>query len=119
MADYPASLPLPEGSQYEIGFGTTVLRSQMDDGTPRQRARFSTHIDELPVTIYFDDAELVEFERFVREDIKKGAAWFNMTLRDGEGTRPMEVMIQEGKYNIQKAGLKWAVSMTLDIANRN
>ena len=119
LADYPSSLPLPEGSDYQIGFGSTVLRSSMDDGMPRQRKRFSTHIDDLPITIYYNDAELVEFERFVREDINGGTSWFNMELRDGEGVRLMEVMIQDGKYAIKKEGLKWAVSMRLDIANRN
>ena len=119
MADYPSTLPLPEGSTYEFEFGSQVVRSDMDDGVARQRSRFSTHVDDLPVTIFLSDSELIEFERFVREDINRGVSWFNMDLRDGEGLRPMEVRIQDGKYNIKKIGMKWTVSLTLDIAGRN
>jgi len=119
MADYPSTLPLPEGSNYEFSFGSQVIRSDMDDGMARQRSRFSSHVDVMPVTVYYDDEELVEFERFVREDINRGVSWFNMDLRDGEGLRPMEVRIQEGKYSIKKIGLKWTVTFTLDINNRN
>ena len=119
MADYPSTLPLPEGSQYEFEFGSQVIRSDMDDGLARQRRRYTSHVDKFAVSVYLDDVQLEEFERFVREDIGGGAAWFMMPLRDGQGVRDMEVRIIEGRYNIQKMGLKWNVTFDIDVNNRN
>ena len=119
MADYPSTLPLPEGSDYRFEFGSMILRSDMDDGFPRQRRRFTSHVDSFPLFIYVDDAGLAEWERFVKDDINGGASWFNMPLRDSQGVRTMEVMLTDGAYTVQKVGMKWKISFTLDVSNRN
>jgi hypothetical protein len=117
-ATWPDTLPLPEGSNYKIQAGSSVIRTNFDDGYISQRQRYSSALDSLQASCYFTDAQLVTFEDFVQYTLNGGAGWFTMTLRDGDGMRDMECRINNGEYEVAKAGLKWHVAFKLDIDNR-
>lgn len=77
MATWPGTLPqfvLQDG--YREDLGDALLRSSMDTGPAKRRARFTAAPKELTVTIVMTSAEVDIFETFYVTTLGNGALKF-------------------------------------------
>lgn len=81
--DWPATLPVPLVSGYSFGPVDATVRTDMDAGPARVRRRFTDTPDMLKAAWRFTEAQMAAFRAFWEDDIASGAAWFNLSLRDG------------------------------------
>lgn len=116
MATWPATLPLPNMSGYQVENGGKVLRTDFDSGPARQRLRFTVCPDDLSVNWKFKPNEIAIFKAFFKTDIHEGVDWFLITLNMGYGLLEYEARFVSGKYQSQiLPGMNWIVSAKLDV----
>jgi len=77
MPTWPTTLPqFALRSGYAEGFKQTVLRSPMDSGATKRRARFTNAPTDLNITIPLTDAEILTFKTFYEDELSNGALSF-------------------------------------------
>ncbi len=93
--DYPASLPPPISTGYEINDMPAVARDDMDNGIPRQRLRDESLRTEFPIVFKFTKPQLALFEAWLRWKVG-WTGWFNINLEGGVGLTSHEARFQLG-----------------------
>lgn len=94
---------------------TSVSRTQMDTGLPRQRPREVCNQRMIPITIEFKPQTFAEFQSFFKYSISNGCDWFEMTLPLSGEMVPTVVRFVGGVYKPTHYGiLHWRVSATLE-----
>jgi hypothetical protein len=86
MADlvtWPVTLPDPRASGYSITPVTAFSRTDMDNGTARQRRRFTRVPSYVAVTWRMTHFQFAIFEGFLAYDIGLGTSWFSVNLLNG------------------------------------
>lgn len=117
MATWPAALPKPLGEDYSLAVQDVSVRTDMDAGPARVRRRFTAAPDTVNLSWKFTEAEMATFRAFYEDDIDYGAAWFNLSLKDGRaaGMATKEVRFA-GPYNAAYiAGYGWHVSAAMEV----
>ncbi|WP_051249152.1 hypothetical protein [Inquilinus limosus] len=89
------------------------LRTDMEAGPPRERARFSRSPATFRQTWLWDLDEFELFKGWYRHTLGNGLKWFTMPLFTGAKYEPTEVKFI-GPYRPKLRGsMTWAVSATL------
>lgn len=120
MATWPATLPRPTVSGYQLAPVDQTVRTDMEAGLARQRRRTAARNDQISVLWLFDDAEMAAFRAWFDDAAQAagGAAWFtSLPLATGDGG---VVTSQEarfvGTYTADALpGLLWQVNARLEI----
>ena len=97
------------------------IRTAMENGSIRQRRRFSTDRITTSVTWTLTDLELGIFAAFHKHRLNLGNDWFQMDLPlSGGGLLPHTVRFVDGKFNqsIASGVGYWDVSAQLEIQER-
>jgi len=121
MADlpvFPAFLPQPRASGYGIQPVTPYARTDMDNGSARQRRRFTSTPSHVSVMWRFHDAQLVLFEGFLAYEINLGADWFSVGLRNGMGINYVQARFMDDppyKAAISDSRAWFDVTATLEV----
>lgn len=117
MATWPASLPIPLGSDYMLDFGDPTVRTDMDSGPARVRRRYTAAPDLISVSWKFTESQMAAFRVFIETDIDYGAAWFYLSLKDGSaaGMVTREVRFAAPPRAAYIPGGYWHVSATLEV----
>lgn len=84
MATFPTSLPAPQSSGYQFSPQDNVVRTNMEVGTARARARSTAQIDHLQLEWHLTDAELATFRTWYYGSGASGTAWFTISLMLGK-----------------------------------
>lgn len=82
---FPATLPNVLMTDYGYQRIENRIRTEMETGLPRVRRRFLASPAEFDVRWKFSLAELGIFEKFYREELFDGTAWFYIKLVNGAG----------------------------------
>ena len=122
MADipvWPGTLPSPSPDGYAITPVTAFSRTDMDNGTARQRRRFTRTPSYLSVSWTFSQEQLAVFEGFVAYELGLGANWFQVRMLSGTGMNQVQARLMDDppyKATLQ-GGSKdiFQVSATLEI----
>lgn len=79
MATFPATLPAPRLSGYQLTPADQTIRTDMEVGTARQRRRTAARNDQVSVAWMFTDAQMAAFRTWFdgSTEAAGGAAWFN------------------------------------------
>jgi len=87
MAAYPTTLPAPLVSGYAVRPVDQTIRTEMDVGAARVRRRTRARLDRVPVSFIYTDTQLSTFRTWFDDDTQAagGSAWFDMTLKVGDG----------------------------------
>lgn len=107
-----ASLPsyariLQDGYGEESDFG--VLRTEMDNGIAKQRARYSKAIVTRDVQIVvMNKTDKAAFDAWLRDDLNGGAAWFGFT--DPLDGVTKQARLVGGKIKWSSPGVVWIAS---------
>lgn len=76
MPTWPATLPqslmMPLSRERQSG----KIRSQMDTGAPKQRARFTATVKNFDAVLFMTGAQLATFDTFYETTLGQGAASF-------------------------------------------
>lgn len=116
---WPAQLPLPAISGYEIEDDPSVMRTDMEVGAPRHRRRSTAPWSSLKATWRFTLVEYSLFEAWIRHYALYGD-WFRMTLLLGVGLVDAECRLQSGKAPARWINGAWVqVQATLDVRDRS
>lgn len=84
MATFPREIAaiLKSDRTEEADYG--MLRTEMDGGIAKQRARWTTPIRKRDVTIQVrTTVDRFAFDTWMRDDLRGGAGWFSWTDLDG------------------------------------
>lgn len=77
MAAWPNTLPqVPLAENYQEQPQNAVLRSSMDAGAPKQRARFTAAATHVQLAWRLTDSQLDDFQDFWDSDLAHGALVF-------------------------------------------
>ena len=118
MATWPTTLPAPTVDGYGIAPQPTFARTDMDQGPARQRRRFTTGPTQYSVQWVLTEAQLATLESWYRDQAADGAAWFFISLRNGQGLQVVEARFPE-PWKASKLGSRhYQVSATLEVRNR-
>jgi hypothetical protein len=116
--EWPARLPLPVISGYELDDDPSIARTEMELGAPRQRRRSAAQWSTLKATWRFTSDEYAMFEAWLRHFAEYGS-WFRMTLLLGLGLVECECRFQSGKAPARWLNGAWVqVQTTLDVRER-
>jgi len=112
MATFPSyACILFDGYSEAPDYG--VLRSQMDDGLAKQRARRTLPIITREVRIIVPDTpEKLLFDAWVKTDLFGGVGWFDFT--DPADDVNKRARIVAGRYSWTKPGRVWVAACQLE-----
>ena len=105
-----------EGYGEEADHG--VLRTEMDGGIAKQRARWSKPIVTRDATIIVQsDADKEAFDAWIDDDLKGGARWFNFKVP--RSSRIVQARIVGGKCSWgEPFGTAWKASCQIETLGR-
>ncbi|WP_069383956.1 hypothetical protein [Halomonas caseinilytica] len=114
MPTWPASLPQhPLIKEYAETPQSNVIRSQMDVGPAKTRRRSTATTTDAEVVYLLTGPQRQTFLDWLNNDIAGGALPFDWP-RPRAGVE--SVLIKgDPPYNMEPAGQKWRLSMTLEI----
>lgn len=122
MADlpvWPAVLPAPSPDGYSITPVSAFARTDMDNGTARQRRRFTRTPSYISVSWTLTQEQFAVFEGFITYEIGLGANWFQTRLLNGLGMNPVQARFMEDPpYKVAtqgNTGLFVQVTATLEV----
>lgn len=121
MAIYPADLPAPTVSGYQLSPVDQTIRSDMEVGTARVRRKTSARDDQISLSWTMDDTQLATFRAWFdgtgTDDCQGGAVWFNgMNLAVGGGlTQPDCRFIGPFSSVLLDGTLLWSVSAKVEV----
>lgn len=103
MATWPVSLPQKSQTDgYRESPVSSVLRTSVDVGAPKQRRRYSASVKTLAISILVTTDQIDTFEDFVRDDLQGGSLEFDWIHPRTED--PISARIINGDYSISNAG---------------
>jgi hypothetical protein len=114
MPAWPASLPKPLLSGYQLQPLDTAIRTDMDAGKKRTRNRYTRTPTAVPCAWVFSDLQMAIFEAWYAQQIANGAAAFTLTLKNGYAAQTVTAKFS-GPYTAAPDGRRWHVSATLDV----
>lgn len=117
MATFPEYAQIiEEGYSEEADHG--VLRTEMDGGLAKQRARWSKPIVTRDATIVVrSDADKEAFDAWIDDDLMGGAGWFDWTVPRTE--RIVKARIVGGKYQWgEPIGITWKATCQIETLGR-
>lgn len=118
LASWPDTLPLPRASGYGIQPVAAFARTDMDDGTTRQRRRFTSTPSHISVAWMFSLGQYALFEAFLQYDIGLGADWFAVGLLSGMGVTQVRARFMDSppfKATLSDSRTYWDVTGTLEV----
>lgn len=120
MAAWPATLPRPLVTGYQLAPADPVIRSDMEVGAARARRRSAARNDQVAVTWHFTAAEMAVFRAWFDDDsagAAGGAAWFSgIDLALGTtGLVSSEVRFTGVWQASAEPGLNWSVTARLEV----
>lgn len=121
MADlptFPATLPQPRASGYGIQPVTPYARTDMDNGSARQRRRFTAVPSHLSVMWRFTHTQLALFEGFLAYEINLGTDWFAVGVLNGMGVNQVRARFMDDppyKAAISDSRAWFDVTATLEV----
>lgn len=115
MPTYPAELPPPLLDGYAEEPDDAVLRTDVEQGLPRQRLRYSQHITRHTCQVLFTRAQYATFKNFWQNEIAKGAAWFDMLVMGASGPETKEVRFVAPFKAALIEGIYWRVQFELEM----
>lgn len=117
MAAFPEYAKiLVEGYSEEADHG--VLRTEMDGGLAKQRARWSAPIVTRDVTILVESDEDKEaFDEWVDTELQGGVAWFDWKVPRTQ--RTVKARIVGGRYQwSEPIGIAWKATCQIETLGR-
>lgn len=117
MATFPTYAQIiVEGYGEEADHG--VLRTEMDGGLAKQRARWSKPIITRDATIVvLSDADKEAFDAWIDDDLRGGAGWFDFKVP--RSSRIVQARIVGGKYQwAEPIGKAWKASCQIETLGR-
>lgn len=119
MAAWPATIPAPAFDGYGISPVDGVLRSDQPSGLRSARQRSVSRQSLINVRWVFTEAEFAVFEAWHHHTVLDGAAWFSVSLRNGQGASTHTARFNGPWEATPLAGTgTWAVSGTLRVQSR-
>ena len=112
MATFPTyACVLLEGYKEKANY--SVLRSEMDNGVPKQRPRRSLPMvtREVRITVA-DKAEKIQFDNWVRYDLNGGTSWFTFT--DPIDSVTKQARIVSGEVTWSSPGVIWLADIKME-----
>lgn len=82
---FPATLPKLVMTNYSYKPVNNLIRTNMEAGPAKTRRRFVNVPTEISAEWIFTRAELGIFEKFWKEQLYDGAAWFKIKVVNGAG----------------------------------
>lgn len=121
MATWPATLPAPTVSGYDIDPVDQTIRTDMEVGSARTRRRTRMRLDMINVVWRLTDAQMAIFRAWFEDDAagaSGGAGWFTVSLATGDSGLASRSARFNGapKYNLLP-GLRWQVTAKLEVRN--
>ena len=117
--NYPASLPLPLQTGYDLQTVSPLIRTQMQSGRSRQRRAFTYTPQTVTVSWLFTESQAALFENFFQESLTDGQSWFFAELQSPLGVMPVECRFVDVYNGPSLIGFnKWNVSATLETRDR-
>lgn len=112
MATFPVyACVLLEGYKEKASY--SVLRSEMDNGVPKQRPRRSLPMVTREVRVKLaDKAAKVQFDTWVRTDLDGGTGWFNYIDPIDGATK--QARIVSGEVTWSSPGVIWFADIKLE-----
>lgn len=108
--NWPETLPLPSAGLTGENLAS-VVRTEMESGRVRQRARFGTSADSYSVEWLFLPGEYAEFLEFYNATLKNGVLYFNLPLPETEDLAPVPVRFVGGQLSkTYVPHMQWRVS---------
>lgn len=117
MATFPTYATIAvEGYAEEADHG--VLRTEMDSGIAKQRARWSMPIVTRSATIIvLSDADKEAFDEWVDDELMGGAGWFDFKVP--RSSRIVQARIVGGKYQWgAPQGVVWKATCEIETLGR-
>lgn len=103
---------LDEGFTEESNYG--VLRTEMDNGMAKQRARWSKAVIKRTVQVFVkNNSEKTQFDHWVRDELHGGAGWFEYD--DPISQNRCKARIVNGVVNWSTPGVAWKGQCQMEI----
>lgn len=97
---------LAERGSFQLVPNEPPLRSEFDSGPARQRRRFTRQVSKFSFTVQMNEDEYAAFEGFFQDDVRAGAAWFNMHVYLGRGGYEVRAVRFTEPYQVRDAGFR-------------
>ena len=115
---WPAALPAPARAGYKIQPRPALIRSDMEQGSARQRRRSTATMTDVPAAFSLTQWQLLLFESFLEHRAAHGAQWFGIDLVGGVGLVAHEARFKGEVEIVPLGGGVWSVTGTLEIRER-
>lgn len=117
--DYPAGLPHPLRSGYELNHASPIMRTDLDTGAAQQRRRYTSVPSIASVSWNFTQAQARTFEAWFRWNLADGVQWFNAVLDSPLGLMPCVCRFAEMYSGPDLVGVdRWQIGASLEIRER-
>lgn len=112
MSSFPLyAKVIMEGFSETSDYG--VLRTQMDGGIAKQRARWTKPVVTRDVQILCSSVSLkISFDDWIRNDLQGGVSWFDFT--DPVSNQVKQARIVDGKVSWSSLGMVWVAKCQLE-----
>ena len=119
---WPSFLPdfIQDGFQSDAY--SSVIRTDMTSGIPRQRARFTTDSRVNAVTLNCSGMQWAVFQGFVKNKISSGADFFLGYMKLEDGTRQqykMRFVAADPLYSTKYVNPNWQVTANVEVIDPN
>ena len=115
---WPASLPKPLVSGYNLKPAEGVLRTNMDSGLARQRRIFTQTPTVFQVSWIMSQQEFQTFEGWYLHFAKEGATKFQIDLQSGQGIIAHTVRFKDQYQASLVSATLWQIRASLEVLNR-
>ena len=117
--DFPAGLPTPLRSGYELQHVSPLMRSELESGRVRQRRRYTSVPTIVSVSWILTRQQAQVFESWFRYEIEDGAGWFNCRLNTPVGLQDYECRFADMYSGPQLVARDhWQFSADIEIRER-
>lgn len=112
---FPSSLPNPSVS-YGFDVSSNKIRTKARSALYTNRQRSDVRIYNVDVKWLMNEAEILVFRDWFRDDISEGSEIFDIDLFLGDGIKTNEAKFVDGKFSYKhRENLEWDVTASLEV----
>ena len=112
---YPVEQVPPPSFNFVLDQQSSLIRSTMTTGRPRQRRKNTEAITLLSTSWVLNADEWEVFRAWFNDELKQGVEWFSIPLKIGPVTREFIMRFTDGFTSSHKAVNNWEVAASLEI----
>lgn len=107
----------PLNDSYAQKLPDKLIRTDFEQGVPRQRRRFRSALSTFQVTWPMSPAQKFIFDGWIENAIASGEGWFQILVFTNSDYVNVDARFAKGSLSVTRSGGEWIVSAQLEVKN--